>query len=1152
MPMRVMLPLLAFLMAAFLAVGCGSSGSSTTPDDGDVTDGDGADGDDSDGDGSDGDVTPDGDEDGDYVIDGDQDEEDSEGSGDECDFAEDCTNTEDCVDGVCVTAKTCLNPGECNPDQICWKPDRQGRVGRCRLFCTTDMNCGENGQCIDGLCQAYQPLPTGAAPPKHPEWNGKLHANFAEGILEFPFPTTMGGYGGRSGPSSPYQEQMGAPTGMYDRLRVKALSLDDGENRVVFVTLPICFPTDYLVSGVVKRVIERGGPDLRNSLVLTGSHTHNGPARFWNILPDLSFGALGFDKFSWEIYQRMVDSMATVVLDANDETGFRPARWGYAIHEQFDPDNTINRDRRSENDDFKDNRMMLMRIDEYRDGGWKPWTLTLTYATHGTIEGGNDTFLTDDAPGGAVNMTQLLYERDNPGESINVMFFNGMAGDISQAGGDLGHRHTQQMQVIGYRVYDKAMELFDLLETGTQPANPDIFVRPMSDTVPIRVVSKRIPIDRDYIGYTDSEFFTVGAVEAPGEPATPGPFRFGAFQCGLLTTPVEENLDLYVYDGSGGLIKSSTRVNTGSNGESVTFAAATTGTYYIRVIGAGGSMAGYKLHILELTRGSRSENPCFDAECGRGCEACPQRKSQMAPAECNEDYFDSEGRSNDSMAEAALLELNSVTENLQVCPHNEDWFKVELTAGVQVRVTVDWNQNNSAYNPETRLQDGRLGCALVVEDLNAGPMPQFGKTRLTAILLGDLYLAGLPGESSSRIGDDTVRTLEAATDFENIVVFGYTNDHHFYISTEDDWFQGGYNTSMSIWGYRFGPFLIDHLKELAIAISEGREQESASEYPLVKPLNFRNVETPWRTPLTTNPAQIGVFAENPKTYQPQDTVRMEQQAMFRYIGADPGVDFPHTVLQRCINSSCNSDGDFETVMRKEGSGRVYDDTYYEFRLEYANESFALPNKPDADPNNYWTITWEETYSYPLGTYRFKVDGHYYDGSEAKPYTVYSNPFELLPTAIEVQAASFNGTTFSGSLRYRRPVSNDTGDNAFEGVTTRALVLHDPTCEPILGPQVHEADITSLTVTLTFQPIRGAEPIVSSGVNYAQETGVVYFVAARDAEGVETVQSRGNRPLTRFTAQFDGSIPGGDYRATVQVTDRFGNEGQFEMNVQVGD
>ena len=1075
--------------------------------------------------------------------------------GGECEFASDCADSQDCVNGKCANSERCYYTDDCEMEhQICWYAQRGDPYGHCREFCTTDMDCAENSHCLDGLCEPYEPIPEGTPPPEHPEWSGKLHAAYAEGFLEFPMTTTMGGYGARKGPKGPYQAAMGGSSGVYDRAMVRVISLDDGSDRAVFVRLPMIFPTDFLVTGIVKQVMELGGPDLRENLILTASHSHSGPARFWNILPDLGFGALGMSDFSLEIYIRIVNSISQVIYEANLEENFKPAKFGYGINPDFDPYDLINRDRRGENDPFKDPRLIVWRIDDLSSGSSEPWIVTLSYATHGTIEDYDDTFLTDDAPGGAENMTRLLWEKENPGKKINAVFFQGMAGDISPAGGFLGHNHGAKSQLIGAYVYTLVMELYNSMV--------------MTDELDIKVVSKRVPIDRDYIGYTDDEFWSDAT--SPGEQAAPrpGPHRFGAFQCGLMNNIVEENLDLYAYDGSDNELAKSNWVR--REHEQVMFTAETQGSYYFKVEGYRGCMN--RDYSLSVTINSQSDpSACIDAECGQTCGACTDRK-EMAPITCDDDFYDNDGSGNDTKTSATPVDNISKIENLEICPFDEDWFSLTLDADDQVIVAIDFAQDDGRYNPHTRLPEGNFGCALIVEAMNGGPIPQFGKTRFTGIVLDDkvnenrkLYLAGLPGEPTSRMGLDTVNEVQAATDFDDVIVFGFTNDHHFYITTEDDWYQAGYNTEMSIWGPQFGPFCIKHLKDLAVALSEGAEETAANEFPNMKPANFSNLTDDTRIPETTpgpsdNPPAFDPLVHQPIQIldQPQDTVKMEEQTAVRWIGGDPGVDFPRIYLERKNGET------FDTVYRNddETAGRIYDDRYYEMRLEYENRHFNFPNDPDADVNNYWTLTWEETYSFQPGGYRFRIEGRYYDGptdhfdkeNGVKAYTLYSGPFDILPTRFEVQQLSVAEGKIGGSLRYARPICNDTGENAFENIQSYALVLHSKEVESYTGPRAHaDPDITTVAISITGGDL--SEAVNIDTIDWEETFGVVTYVYSRDGEGNEDIRNsraitdRPQPPVSLFSADLP-SLNAGAYTASLAFSDIWGNTGSAEIDFNI--
>ena len=121
------------------------------------------------------------------------------------------------------------------------------------------------------MCYAYTPYTRGEPPHKDGDQKTGLRASFVEGDLDYPMTTTTAGFGLRKGPSAPYAHGMGASTGARDRLNIKVLTLDNGAARVVFVRIPNCFPTDFMVSTIKSKVVEMGGPDPVRQ---PGGHRH--------------------------------------------------------------------------------------------------------------------------------------------------------------------------------------------------------------------------------------------------------------------------------------------------------------------------------------------------------------------------------------------------------------------------------------------------------------------------------------------------------------------------------------------------------------------------------------------------------------------------------------------------------------------------------------------------------------------------------------------------------------------------------------------------------------------------------------------------------------------------------------------------------------
>jgi len=508
------------------------------------------------------------------VTDGDNTDVEAEAEA-QCAFARDCGEGNDCRDGMCVATRRCYEGNEqCAKDEICSRPiflDPE-EPGWCLKFCTTDLNCPATGQCMDGVCQPWPGLPAGAPYKTGSEEKQDLKAGLGMAELDFPMGVTMGGYAARHGNESPYAKAMGGMVGISERAYVKALALDTGESAVILVRAPAIFITDYLVTSVVKKIIEARGIDLSDNLLFQATHTHSEIARFWNIFPGGPFGALGLDDFSGEVFDRLATSYANAVMAALDD--LKPAAIGYAVNHDFDPNNRLSSDRRGTNNPvqgggLKDDDMVVIRVDDVSGAQAKPMAAVIRFGAHGTINDWVDTFSTQDTGGGVELMFQKLFEADT-GEHIEALFVQGNTGDISPRGDRFDHPNQGKMQLLGNDAYYIARALYDAITTTRD--------------VDMEMVHKRIGVDFDLVGYNDKEFFVYDVVSMGCEAASidmaqceqqdamdmaelgcqtisdemsedycmkacmteSGPYgnmRFGGFQCGI-GAPVPEDQDI--------------------------------------------------------------------------------------------------------------------------------------------------------------------------------------------------------------------------------------------------------------------------------------------------------------------------------------------------------------------------------------------------------------------------------------------------------------------------------------------------------------------------------------------------------------------------------------------------------------------------------
>ncbi len=696
---------------------------------------------------------------------------------------------------------------------------------------------------------------------------GPLKAGVAEGFLDFPIGVSMAGFGGRPGGKSPYNSALGASAGFYNRLRVKALALSNGGEIIIIVKTPLIFPTLYIYEKITEKLKSDYGLDLWNNIIITASHTHSGPARFWRLLE--GFGAFGLDESSGEIFKRLVDSITPVIADAVN--AMEPAKLGYGINKKFDPEDRINRDRRCEDDNVytdlsnpdvylrgdtyktKDNSLVIIKVE--KENG-EPLAVVVNFGMHGTVF--EDENFTEDAPGAVEFGVEDAFGKR--GKKVLALFVQGGGGDISPAGDFLGHSKTQQLEMIGNAIAEKVLALWDSITT--------------TDKIPMEIVNQRVNISREDIGYSDNEF-----VDYQGSP-----FKLGAFGCG-----------------------------------------------------------------------GNENTPGVD--CGK---------------------------------------------------------------------------------PETKLVDGNLPCLFNIENLvtdesSLEGFQQFMQTRLSAARIGDLFIATLPGEPLSMLANELENRARDIPGIRDIATFGYAQDHQLYLSTEDEWWQGGYEAFMNIWGPKFGKFLIE--KELPLleqVTTPAKEDNSACEpEPMVySPLD----ETPF-PPTLSNP-EPSVLTEPNLKYNRFETV------VFEWNGGDPAVDFPLVTIEKEKTT-----GVFETL--KGPDLRDYDNTRYYMVTRYRAVPSYVNNRTATERQHIWLIEWELPRNFPTGRYRLRVKGNYYKNGATTEYTLNSQSFDIRPSdglSVSNVSAQWIGSNYvkisfranypPNPVNHGQPPGYDTTDNQISGFRVR--------------------------------------------------------------------------------------------------------------------
>ncbi|MCX7943641.1 MAG: neutral/alkaline non-lysosomal ceramidase N-terminal domain-containing protein [Deltaproteobacteria bacterium] len=436
-----------------------------------------------------------------------------------CKYIDDCNQRQSCVDFKCVPAEKCRceniseefcgcaykNGEDCRPYHICYK-QRWVRI------CETDMDCSDDAHCNNGLCEPYTFKINAKAPYQDGGSKTTLKVGYGYAYLDVPVGVSMAGYGARKGPKTPYNKELGGSTGFWDRPTVKAVVFDNGVERIVYVRNGLGWSQDYLISGIAKELEKRFSENYIDKILMSSSHSHSYPARFWHLLPEMGLGVLGHDKFNKEIWERCVKSHADAIEMAIKN--MVPARLGYILDDNFDPGDYITRNRRQESMPFKDKRSAIIKV-EY-DGGehdGKILAVIMRYGSHATHM--QDTLMTGDAPIAAEMISEEVLS-SKLGYFVPVVYMNGDAGNTAPAGDKnpdgkvVGRKDIHQIQAIGYYVAKYILDRLPLVKT--------------KNDIELEMVTKRIPFSRKYLGYKDNEFFKY-------EEGKPIPYYLGAFQC---------------------------------------------------------------------------------------------------------------------------------------------------------------------------------------------------------------------------------------------------------------------------------------------------------------------------------------------------------------------------------------------------------------------------------------------------------------------------------------------------------------------------------------------------------------------------------------------------------------------------------------------
>lgn len=232
----------------------------------------------------------------------------------------------------------------------------------------------------------------------------QLKAGAAKVEITPPVGTPLAGYGKRKGKPS---------TGIRDPLYVRALALDDGEDKVLILSADLLIFPQPLAEEILRKISEEEKIP-REAIVLAATHTHSGPGA-------IAHGFL-YEKIFGRYRPQIVEGIKGRVLWAAHQAleNRKPARWESAVSGGLE--------------DFAENRAadggpvdpdLSVLVLEGGDGSIQ--AALVNWAAHPTLLDSGDGRFSGDFPGEVCRQMESSY----PGSVC--LFVNGAAGDSRPA-----------------------------------------------------------------------------------------------------------------------------------------------------------------------------------------------------------------------------------------------------------------------------------------------------------------------------------------------------------------------------------------------------------------------------------------------------------------------------------------------------------------------------------------------------------------------------------------------------------------------------------------------------------------------------------------------------------------------------------------------
>jgi hypothetical protein len=239
----------------------------------------------------------------------------------------------------------------------------------------------------------------------------------------------------------------------------------------------------------------------------------------------------------------------------------------------------------------------------------------------------------------------------------------------------------------------------------------------------------------------------------------------------------------------------------------------------------------------------------------------------------------------------------------------------------------------------------------------------------------------------------------------NLMVLGYAQDHLLYMSAADDWYTGGYEAEMSLWGPGLGSFLADEGLAMIDAMIAGNNG----------PTFFEESPTLATVPSWTPRPREKSLATGTVVVQPPAQVARTQTLEFSANCGDPALGSPLVEVQREEN------GAFVAIPARHGwPDHHYDNSRYEMVSVYDPDPPASKNTALPERTHLWRFYWQVPTDWPAGNYRMHLQCKALPkdaaGDTPQPFVIDSSTFAVGLATNTTLTAKLTGTDLTLSMR----------------------------------------------------------------------------------------------------------------------------------------